>query len=665
MMRSEHRARATGLGKSFDFVDVDPHETARAWNRFLANRHAPSLPMTGVRSVIYQSWLRSDTTGVKPELFAAPSIERGAPISKSTYDHAELRRATRASLNQIGALLSGAEAMLILTDCNGVILDTVGDNSTLSKAGKINLSVGGVWSEDASGTNGIGTALWTGEPVYVHGEEHFCEGMKAWSCAAAPIRDPIDRSIIGIINLSGLTAIFQKHNAAFAATAARDIEIALEQEQSLLNFRLMEAIIGKLPSRVQNEGDGLAIVDRFGRMIFNRNCSPGVGGSSKILGLGAQFVNLPDGISEEKILASLPPSHSCEEIRLIDIDGEVKGAALMFRSDRPAPRRSRSLPALPGVVVPGTDLKVVGRSDAILEALERVNQIAQIKTPTLIEGQTGVGKELFARLIHSRIRSSAPFTAVNCAAVTSQMFQSRLSPQLTDTAPGDGFLCLDEIGEMPLEVQSRMLRVLENHVARRSDSDATSAAAHILSLTNRALLDEVEAGRFRRDLFYRISTIIVKIPPLCERGEDVLLIADHYNRRVSDDSGRDPLVLSSDVQEALMAHNWPGNVRELRNVITSLHYLAKTREVSLSDLPQEMTVVNKPSEQASHVNDLVARSPAATESLKAAEASLIEQVLKTHRGNLSQTAIALGISRPTLYRKMHIYGIGLSDGKHP
>ena len=159
--------------------------------------------MTGVRSVIYQSWVRSNTTGIKPEQFAAPSLERNTPISKSTYDHAELRRATRASLTQIGDLLSGAEAMLILTDRDGVILETVGDNSTLTKASKINLSVGGLWSEHAAGTNGIGTALWAGEPVYVHGEEHFCEGMKAWSCAAAPIRDPIDRSIIGVINLSG------------------------------------------------------------------------------------------------------------------------------------------------------------------------------------------------------------------------------------------------------------------------------------------------------------------------------------------------------------------------------------------------------------------------------------------------------------------------------
>jgi sigma-54 dependent transcriptional regulator, acetoin dehydrogenase operon transcriptional activator AcoR len=355
MMSAAQRARSVGPRIGFDFADVDPSETSKAWTKFLSGRNAPSLPMTGVRSVIYESWVRSNTTGIKPEQFAAPSLERSSLVTKSTYDHAELRRATRASLTEIGDLLSGAEAMLILTDADGVILETVGDNSTLTKASKINLSVGGLWSEHASGTNGIGTALWTGQPVYVHGEEHFCEGMKAWSCAAAPIRDPIDRNIIGIINLSGLTRIFQKHNAAFAATVARDIEVALEYEQSLLNMRLMEAIVGQSPTPNQEPSHGLAIVDRFGRLIFNRNSGLQVGRSDRDLGLGARFLDLRDGLSEERILASLPADHGCEDIRLIDIDGEVKGAALVFRAAHKTVQRAApiSAPALPGVSIKG------------------------------------------------------------------------------------------------------------------------------------------------------------------------------------------------------------------------------------------------------------------------------------------------------------------------
>jgi sigma-54 dependent transcriptional regulator, acetoin dehydrogenase operon transcriptional activator AcoR len=656
MTSSDHRGLSRKPRPGFDFADIDPYETSKAWSRFLANRNTPSLPLTGVRSVIYQSWVRSNTTGIKPEQFAAPSLERNTPISKSTYDHAELRRATHASLTQIGELLSGAEAMLILTDANGVILETVGDNSTLTKASKINLSVGGLWSEHDAGTNGIGTALWAGEPVYVHGEEHFCEGMKAWSCAAAPIRDPIDRGIIGIINLSGLTRIFQKHNAAFAATVARDIEVALEHEQAHMNQRLMDAIVGNHPAIGDTASQGLAIVDRFGRLIFNRNSGLQVGRSDHDLGLGAKFLDLRDGLSEERIFASLPAEHGCQDIRLINIDGEVKGAALVFKgAHRTFPRSAvKAMPALPGVMIPGTDLKIVGKSDAILDALDTAHRVIGINSPILIEGQTGVGKELFARLIHAPTSpgNAHPFRVLNCGAMTAEMIGDRLLRPLEKglSAP----LCLDEIGELPADVQPFLLRVLEERLTGLGDPDQTEPAVKVLSLTNRVLLDEVEAGRFRRDLFYRLSTVILKIPPLRDRGEDILLIAEYYNRKIGADIGRDLLVLGSDVQDALMAHHWPGNVRELRNILSSLHYLAKARHVALTDLPHEITA---PKTQDNPTQAAQERRLASTLSLKHAEVMLIETSLVNHHGNISKAALALGISRPTLYRKIQALGI--------
>lgn len=653
MMTSDQRSAPRPPRQGFDFADVDPRETSKAWNRFLANRNAPSLPMPGVRSVIYQSWVRSTSTGIKPDQFAAPSLPRSAPQAKSTFDQAELRRATQASMARIGDLLSGAEAMLLLTDRDGVILETVGDRSTLAKASKINLTVGGVWSEDASGTNGIGTALWMGQPVYVHGEEHFCEGMKAWSCAAAPIRDPIDHSIIGVVNLSGLTGIFQKHNAAFAATAARDIELVLQQEQSLLNIRLMEAIIGKFPVEAQGKSDSLAIVDRFGRLIFSRNSGLDVGCSDRDLGLGARFLELPDGISEENILAALPRENICEDIRLIEIDGSVKGAALVFKPkvSHPAPALSRPIiRPLPGVDIGKTGLKIVGKSDVILEVLESANRIASVNAPTLIEGQTGVGKELFARLIHARIDPDGTdrFRLINCGAMAPQMFGADL---LRDARTP---VCLDEIGEATPETQLYLLRVLEERMTRLQEPDAPQLQ---LSLTNRVLLDEVEAGRFRRDLFYRLSAVILTIPPLRARGGDILLIAEHYNRKISIESGRDLLVMGSEVQEALMRHTWPGNVRELRNLMASLHGLAKSRNLALTDLPPEIT--NPSAARPEPVDLALGARPVPDASLKDAQVRLIERALQAHHGNLSKAAIALGISRPTLYRKIETYGIKL------
>jgi len=632
-----------------DYAEVSSKETSKAWKRFVSEPDAPSISLTGVRKVIYQSWMRSNSTGIKPEQCAAPTRASASQARTTKHDNSDLRRATQESLMHIGNMLSGAEAILLLSDRDGIILDTVGDTSTLDKANRINLRVGGIWSEDASGTNGIGTALWTGQPVFVHGEEHFCEGMKAWSCACAPIRDPIDRTIIGAINLSGLTAIFQKHNAAFAATAAREIEIALEREQSILHLRLLESIIGTLPMQTGPSAEGIVMVDGLGRLIFNRNCDglPQFSGPGAVIKKGSRLLNLSSELSEESILSALPIDHTCQEIRLISMDGVVKGAALVFKCPTIITRSTTRLAPLPGTVLHGTDLKIVGRSNAILEAIDTANRIATAQLPILIEGQTGVGKELFARFIHSKMPPQ-PFAAINCGAATVATLREAFDgAHLATTSPT---LVLDELGELPVDVQPFLLRALEERGGSLPGSDGNLS---VISLTNRVMLDEVDAGHFRRDLFYRLGTILLTIPLLSERGDDILLIAEHYNRKISIETGRDVLILRSDAQEALMTHHWPGNVRELCNVISGLHFLSKERIITLLDLPR----------------DLVQRRAASltgpsfethsSETLKEAESHMIRITLTEQSGNLSRTATLLGISRPTLYRKMKAYKIAV------
>lgn len=632
-----------------DYAEVNAKETSKAWNRFVSEPGAPSISLTGVRDVIYQSWLRSNSTGIKPEQCAAPTQASTSQARITKHDNSDLRRATQESLMHIGNMLSGAEAILLLTDRDGVILDTVGDTSTLDKANRINLRVGGIWSEEASGTNGIGTAIWAGQPVFVHGEEHFCEGMKAWSCACAPIRDPIDRTIIGAINLSGLTTIFQKHNAAFAATAAREIEIALEREQSILHLRLLETIIGTLPIQTGPAPEGIVMVDRFGRLIFNRNCDglPQFSGPGAVVKKGSRLLNLSSELSEASILSALPIDHTCQEIRLISVDGVVKGAALIFKYPTIITRSTSRLVPLPGTVLHGTNLKIVGRSDVILEAIDTANRIATARLPILIEGQTGVGKELFARLIHSKMPPQ-PFAAINCGAATVATLREAFDG--AHSATTSPTLVLDELGELPVDVQPFLLRALEERGSSPPGSDGNLS---VISLTNRVMLDEVDAGNFRRDLFYRLGTITLTIPLLSERGDDILLIAEHYNRKISIETGRDVLILRSDAQEALMTHHWPGNVRELRNVISGLHFLSKERTVTLTDLPRDLV-----QRRAASLPGPSFEAPS-SESLKEAESHMIRTTLTAQSGNLSRTATLLGISRPTLYRKMKAYQIAV------
>lgn len=654
-------------------TEFDPTETAKAWSKFLANRNAPSMPTFGVRRMIYKSWERSNKTGIRAAQFAAPSLEKTELDEKQRFYQSEMLRATQACLHNMNDMLAGAEAMLILTDKDGVILETVGDKSTLNRGGKINLDIGGVWSESASGTNGIGTALWMDKPVYVHGEEHFCEGMKAWSCAAAPIHDPVDQSIIGVINLSGLTSIFQKHNAAFAASLARDIEMLLQQSLSQLNFKLLEWVVGRKPHQALSGADGLAVINRFGRLVFDRFSDETVAEPLATERLGKPFLDLSGNISEEAIIAALPTRFKCKDVQLIELDGTIKGASLILEDESVSRGRKQpvKLIPLPGVEIGNTGLKIVGRSEAILTALETANSLLDTNAPTLIQGQTGVGKQLFARLIHAGNEPSKnhPFRPINCAALTREMLGSCLLPPdsigadvlMPISGDGNKFLIFDEIGELPFELQPTLLRLLENVTVGNQNEPLVSSSARILSLTNQHLMDEVAAGRFRRDLYYRLGAVVLEIPPLRDRGDDILLIFQHYNRMVSEQTGRALIVLGTDVEEALLAHDWPGNVRELCNAVSSLHYKSKAGHIAVSDLPfnQEgpaSIVLPSQTEQSAPI----VTNP---ESLKDSEIAVIERALTSNNGNLSKTAIALGVSRPTLYRKMELHNICIVGGK--
>ncbi|MEX3010582.1 sigma-54-dependent Fis family transcriptional regulator [Hoeflea sp. TYP-13] len=680
---TNRQSGGSGLQSAYDIQDVSLRSTSHAREKFLSNRNAPSLPVTGVRSLIYQSWLRSDLKGIEAEQFGAPIIESRDRVKELRYENNQLCRAARGSFAQIGKMLKDAEMMLVLTDRNGTVMETVGDRSTLERGRKINLDVGGLWSEDASGTNGIGTALWAGKPVFVHGTEHFCEGMNSWSCAAAPIRDPMDQSIIGVIDLSGLTTIFQKHNAAFAAAAAGEIFAALAHEQDAERMRLFEAVLSDLPPGGL-DGEALVLVDRSGRLVYSQDLGATDYFMENGTGVrhGQRFFDISVDMSQDEISAVLPPQLECKDIRHLEFDGEVKGAAFIIPTKYSQQRRQMDPARLSEPVVLSTGWsgkirgEIVGKSEPFLEALDVAHRIAHVNTPTLIEGETGAGKEMFARFIHSRMGpvDDNPFVSINCSAVPRELFGGDPTGerQRTEGVYGDtenqtsdisdsvnaGVLCLDKIGELSLELQPRLLRVIEERmVSGYLRQQGLSSGFRLISLSSRNLSEEVQAGRFKKDLYYRIGAMVLSVPPLRVRGEDILLIADHLNAEISDKMGADPLVLGSDIQDILMAYSWPGNVRELRNLIAQLHCLAKGRHIVKDDLPRAIVDSVEIPASSGSPDEAGQLRLGGTLALKKAEEALILQAITEHGGNLSKTAEALGISRPTLYRKMKIYAI--------
>ncbi|MEO1458665.1 MAG: sigma 54-interacting transcriptional regulator, partial [Pseudomonadota bacterium] len=411
-------------------IDSDARSVNTAWERHHLGALDAEDPALGVRSAIHKSWERSSSAGIDPQAGEAPSAEGAADVERLRNANRELCRAARGSLDKIGRMLLGTEAMLILTDERGLVIEAIGDPETLEAGRKINLHVGGLWNEHAVGTNGIGTALWAGEPMFVHGSEHYVESLKEWSCAAAPIRNPIDQSVIGAVDLSGLTKIFRHHNTAFAAAAAGEIQAALAQALNEERIRLLDALIEQVP--FAGHEDGVVILDRAGRILHRSGFERLIldDGTELDTRLGHRFVELAGEPSADTVAASLPAALGCRGISDLHIDGELRGIALVLESKRRAAKPTA--PRLARTPVPARRRnggpEIVAESPGMLEAMDLARRVSHVNAPVLVQGETGTGKELFARLIHAEHSGprQTPFVAINCGAISRELFGGEL-----------------------------------------------------------------------------------------------------------------------------------------------------------------------------------------------------------------------------------------------
>ena len=305
------------------------------------------------------------------------------------------------------------------------------------------------------------------------------------------------------------------------------------------------------------------------------------------------------------------------------------------------------------------EAEIIGHSDVIQRLLHELKVVAESELPVLLLGETGVGKELFARHLHRHSRRAAqPLVHVNCAALPESLAESELFGHVkgafsgaTADRPGrfeaadGGTLFLDEVGELPLTVQAKLLRALQNGEIQRLGADQPRRVdVRVIAATNRTLRESVRDGAFRADLYHRLSVYPVPIPPLREREGDAALLAHSFVKRFAGEQGRSSMSLSREAVAAIEAHKWPGNVRELENCIKRATIMADGNQIMVPDLGL------KPAEENGSFFNL-------RQIREEAERKAVVSVLARVDGNMVKAAEMLGVSRPTLYDLMNRFGL--------
>ncbi len=304
---------------------------------------------------------------------------------------------------------------------------------------------------------------------------------------------------------------------------------------------------------------------------------------------------------------------------------------------------------------------IIGNSRVINDVIEEIKNVAESNISVLITGESGVGKELVAHAIHqSSLRYKEPFIPINCAAVPKDLLESEFFGHEKGAFSGalnrkfgifeianKGTLFLDEIGEMPYELQAKLLRTVETKKLRRiGGSELIDIDFRIISSTNRDLKQEIADKNFREDLYFRLATYTIPVPPLRERATDIPLLIKSYARK----KGIEDLKMDEIIQKILISYNWPGNVRELENVIERMLLISKGGRIEIKHLPKEITAGYE-----DRIEDLALETAMEIKTLEQIEQDHILMVFKFFKENKVQTAKTLGIGLKTLYRKLEKY----------
>jgi sigma-54 dependent transcriptional regulator, acetoin dehydrogenase operon transcriptional activator AcoR len=631
----------------------------QAWERFTRGGEPE-----GVRPEIARSWTRTrDVHRIDPYLARAPMLPPDDLAGRLERD--EGLHVAAPVVGQLAEGLRGSGHVVALFDTTGCMLSLGGDRAAIDALEGINFRPGACWREDAAGTNGPGTALVERRAVEVFASEHYVAAWQEWASASVPIGRPGSGEPVTLVDVTGPWDARDVQGLVAATSIAAVIEERMRARESV-----RREVIRYAMNVARAAGEALVAADDRGLVLQGNDAAA----RSGVLEAG----RLPQPATD-RLLRALRPGASDEEAVLewqgssqerwraactvVRHEGRPVGALLRLLSPsrpRPAPR-SASPAARPFE-------PILGSSAPLAAALHLARVCARNDLPVVITGETGTGKELFARGIHAAgDRADRPLVALNCGAIPATLVEAELFGYEPGTFTGGqkegkagkleeangGTLFLDEVAELPLPAQTALLRVLqESEVVRLGGSRTRPVDVRILAATNRRLEEEVAAGRFRQDLYFRLNVLHISVPPLRERREDVPLLARAFLAEAEERTGRIGLSFSEDALAVLAAHAWSGNVRELRNVVLRAAAVVATPPIGPRDLLLADLATPRPASPPAEVDD----RPEPGEGEDGPRDELLA-VLDASGWNIARTATTLGISRMTLYRRLRRLGI--------
>ena len=632
----------------------------RAWQQYIEG-----VEPRGVREDILNSWRRArESYHIDP---ASPRL--GVTLAPEALEERRARdewlRFALPILRDFTQRARLRDHVLSYFDGEACMLSIDGDRSIAGRLAEISFRLGTSWAEESAGTNGPGTALVARKPIEVFAAEHYVSAWHPWSSAAAPIRAPGATAPVGIVAMTGPWEVRRRQAVTFVSAVARAIEERLRAARGV-----RDEVVRYAFRAARDAGDALVAVDSLGRIVAANDAVV----RWNILDSG----RLPPAMQEAvaKVVRS-PPTRSEADVRLdlpegppaivsaVSYEGSRVGAIVRI-TGAPAGRRQ---PGSPDRTSARYDFgRILGNSPRVRRAVELAMTAAHNDLPVVLTGESGTGKELFAHAIHGdSSRRRKPFVPVSCGSIPGELLEAELfgyepgtftgarregNPGRFEDADG-GTLFLDEVSELAPPAQTALLRVLqEKEVVRLGGSASLPVDVRVVAATNRPLDEEVRAGRFRSDLYYRLNVLWIPVPSLRERADDVSLLAQVFLGEA--DLERRGLTLTADALRALEAYHWPGNVRELRNVILRAAAVARQPQITAQDLLLGASLDDAPA-------SLERERGEARESGLELERGALLTALESCTWNFRRTAHQLGISRMTLYRWVRKYGISRSS----